>query len=266
MSGWLGFAVQGKGACARFALRHALLCLGVPTTERAITRGMRRGRLRTRLFGSDEVAILRGVRRLGARPEELRARTGAEARRGIDRALREGAPCILCVTSASGDGWGHWALLAGRVGERYLWIDSADDRVVGTWTWTAIARWMRCEGEAEPFYAIAVRPRTSVARARSLTPRAAAALPALRDERQRDGWGVRLAALRRIFRAAHGVPARRVLADLRGGDVRELRALAAVADAHDLRAAPGDVDRARAAAAALVGGLSRPINGRSRPG
>ncbi|HUS68817.1 MAG TPA: hypothetical protein VMZ28_29980, partial [Kofleriaceae bacterium] len=65
-------------------------------------------------------------------------------------------------------------------------------------------------------------------------------------------WGARLAALRSIFRAAHGVAARQVLARVEGGDARELRALRAVADAHDLRVAPGDVERALAAATALV--------------
>src|SRR5690349_4945267 len=129
----LGFGLQGKGACARFALRHAFLCLGVPTSERAISRAMRRGRLRTRLFGSDEQAILRGVRGLGAAPVELRARTAAAARREIDRALRAGAPCIVCVTSAAGGGWGHWALVAGKIDGRYLWLDSSDERVVGVW-------------------------------------------------------------------------------------------------------------------------------------
>jgi hypothetical protein len=255
VSSYLGFGLQGKGTCARLALRHALLCLGVPTRERDITRAMRRGRLRTRWFGSDESAILRGVRALGATPVEIRAETARDARAALHAQLRDGAPCILCVSNASGEGWGHWAVLAGRDAGRYVWIDSSDDRVVGAWTWRSLDRWLVCRGEERPYYAIAVRGRGAAAQARSLVPRIAAARAALRDERLRAGWGERLAALAPIFDAASGgAPAGQIFARVTEGDARERHACRAVAEAHDLRVGRLGVERAVAAVTALVRG------------
>lgn len=200
----LGFDWQRAGTCSRFALRHALLCIGVPTTERELSRSMARSRLRTAILGSEESAIIKAVRHYGATPRVVWERKASTMREALDRLLGRGAPCIVCVDDQKGRGWAHWAVLAGKSGSQYFWIDSDDGNLIGSWSTKQVLDWMHCDGEATPYYAIAVRPGRGLQRSRSIVGHFAEAAELLDQGNLHETWGERLAQLGTVFTVASG--------------------------------------------------------------
>jgi hypothetical protein len=165
-------------------LKHALLCLGIVSTERQISQAMRARRWRCVVTGLDEGYLLRGIERFSCEPVAFHLSDPEKAKKKIDGALDRGNPVIVCL-----DDWGHWSVIGGRKSRRYLWIDSDRRGVVGTSTWKELRRRLRCRRESEPYYGIALRPQTAEARSRSLVRNFAEVAPLLQESTIRKSWG-----------------------------------------------------------------------------
>jgi hypothetical protein len=123
--------------CGPFALKHALLVLGVFESERRLARlaGTDRG-------GTDEAQLARAAQRLGFELPTERVHDAREARRALSERLGAGNPVLLCV-----DQWEHWITVAGESDGRLVVFDSAVPGVVHVVEWDALcARWAFRQG------------------------------------------------------------------------------------------------------------------------
>jgi hypothetical protein len=179
---------RGTGTCAIHAIRHALLCLGVPVDSRDVEGAMGAGLIR-RLIGNDERAVERGLARLGYGVDVVDMHDAGEFRCRIDRELEAGRPMILCVDDES-----HWLVVAGRWAGRYVLIDSDRHDLFGASTWGELGPRIRYHGSSGPAYwAMTPRARAGEHEPRSLVPRVAEAWDAMKgDARLRRAWAVYL--------------------------------------------------------------------------
>lgn len=268
MTNYLGYDWQYRiaGSCARFALRHALLCLGIPTTEDALTDALGVGRFAGAL-GIGEEPIIKGIRSFDCEAVELEDDFASRTRQVISELIQEGTPCVISVDDAE-----HWAVVVGRNGSDFIWIDSADDELVGTCTWAELSAWMAMSPEtaAYRYYLIGVRPKEESWLAQSLVHNFAKVRGHLDSSDIRVNWGNRLALLNDHLYAApdEGMSAKTFFenhapaildAALLGAEhereamALELSGLRTVAIAHRLRVAQNDVV---AAAAGIAVGIA----------
>jgi hypothetical protein len=144
-----------SGNCGQLALVHALSVLGTKITVTEAHRRTGVSRWRAIFEGTDEPELLRGIRRSKCTPRPHLAHSSEEARRLITRYLKRSIPVIISTE----DEW-HWMVLSGMVGDRYSWIDSADDRLTGVNCWKYVASWMRYwEDGRECYFFIGVGPK-----------------------------------------------------------------------------------------------------------
>jgi hypothetical protein len=103
--------------------------------------------------GTNEHALMKGIRRSGCKPLPHLVHGEAKARRIITRYIRRGIPVIILI-----DDQEHWMVLSGLKGEKIRWIDSVDDRLTGTSAWKTIRMWMEYrEASRRQFYFVGVR-------------------------------------------------------------------------------------------------------------
>ncbi len=188
----MGFTTQNylDGACGKFALQHALLLLGIPVSQKDITKATGVSPIITRAVGTGPNRIIRGLEYFGCRAVEHTADSPAAFRRQLDEMLAKGCPCIISV-----EGGSHWAVIAGKSSGRYWWIDSADEEVFGCWNWRKIVDWIANE-EA---YLIGVKPKSSRQLLHSLVPHFQKVTARLQDEDLREYWGYYLSDLIESF-------------------------------------------------------------------
>ena len=95
----MGFRVQPNlWQCGPYALKHALIMLGILVDERKITKIAR-----SNGAGTDERSLARAARRFNCDLKEIRLEEPDDARKELTAFLREGIPCLLCVHQ-----WKHW--------------------------------------------------------------------------------------------------------------------------------------------------------------
>ena len=95
----MGFRAQRNlWQCGPYALKHALIMLGVLVDERKITKIAG-----SNGAGTDERSLARAARRFNCDLKEIRLEKPDDARRELTTSLREGIPCLLCVHQ-----WKHW--------------------------------------------------------------------------------------------------------------------------------------------------------------
>ncbi len=161
--------------CGPFALKHALITLGILEDEREISAlaGARWW------AGADEIQLGRAARRLGCDLRLVRRYDAGRARRELAGYLNRGIPVLLCV-----DGWGHWLTAVKAESGKFILLDSHEPRVLTIATWRALRRrWVFAERDPRDTSAIQEiydlhpvmpreRPRTrarfSLSRARAL--------------------------------------------------------------------------------------------------
>jgi len=190
----IGFDYQRRadGNCGQRSLVHALLLLGNPISEDDAHRLTDRPRSKTRLFGTNEHHMKLGIRRAGFKPMARQVTDRAEAHRMIDAMLDAGLPVIICTENNE-----HWAVLAGKAGGQYYWIDSADDDLYGCWGWTDVADWM--ESLVGEYYFIGVSPRTKAQNRHSAVPDFSRIYADFDDDALAEYWGWYLRDLRECF-------------------------------------------------------------------
>jgi hypothetical protein len=103
--------------------------------------------------GTDEHAIMKGIRRSGCKPLPHLATGEAKARKLITRYLSQGIPVVILIDEQE-----HWMVLSGMKGQKFTWIDSVDERLSGASAWKTVAGWMGYGDRSNRFYFIAVAP------------------------------------------------------------------------------------------------------------
>ena len=117
--------------CGPFALKHALVVLGVLKDERALSRVAG-----THWWhGTDEIQLARAARAFDCDLLTIRRNDPERARRELVRYLRRGLPVLLCV-----DEWGHWLTVVKHEQSRFILLDSREPKVVTIATWTELRR------------------------------------------------------------------------------------------------------------------------------
>jgi ABC-type bacteriocin/lantibiotic exporter with double-glycine peptidase domain len=142
---------QDPGTCGQRSLIHALLLLGHPISERRAFKACGVTRREANQEGTDEKELLRAIKYLGYRYSVIKTSSRIAARQFINRHLSSGSPIIISVQNEE-----HWAVLAGRRKSKYVWIDSADDNLMGFWRVTEILDWMKYRSG---YYGIAIKPK-----------------------------------------------------------------------------------------------------------
>lgn len=140
-----------EGNCGQHALVHALGCLGIHISIGEAHRRTGVSRLRAMFEGTDEHAIMKGIRKSGRKPLPHQVHGDAKARRIITRYLRQGVPVIILIDEEE-----HWMVLSGMVGERFKWIDSVDEWLAGASAWKTVSGWMGYGDDGEDYYFIGV--------------------------------------------------------------------------------------------------------------
>jgi hypothetical protein len=193
----IGFTMQniGDGACGKFAIQHALLLLGLPVSQKDINKATRLHPIITRATGVGPSRIIRGLEALGCRGLERACEDATKFRYELDGMLDKGYPCILSVEAGS-----HWAVIAGRSGVKYYWIDSADEDVVGCWKWRDIVEWI----DSDLGYLIAAKPMRKLQLRHSLVPSFSRIATLLEDHDLREYWGYYLQDLLECFDCPDG--------------------------------------------------------------
>lgn len=143
-----------EGNCGQHALVHALGCLGIHISIGEAHKRTGVSRLRAMFEGTDEHAIMKGIKKSGCKPLPHLVHGEAEARKIITRYLRQGIPLIILIDEEE-----HWMVLLGMKEERFTWIDSVDERLTGSSKWKTIAGWMGYGEGGDRYYSIGVATR-----------------------------------------------------------------------------------------------------------
>lgn len=165
--------------CGPFALKHALLMMGVFADENEISRLAGTSKKE----GTDEHQLERAARKYRCRLLKIRRLNFKRARRDMHRFLRRSIPVLICV-----DKWGHWITVARSEHGRYIVMDSQDKSVVSVLSPRQLRnRWLYKQPDSYdkeevhsyfdlfpvvPRFRIRTRPRFSVAAVRFLRQKA----------------------------------------------------------------------------------------------
>lgn len=127
----MGFSTQTNlYQCGPYALKHALIMLGILVDEGAISRVAR-----TDATGTDERGLARAARRFNCDLQERRKIHPGAARRALVDMLRQGRPCLVCVHQ-----WRHWVAVVKEERGRFILLDSEDAAVLTIVTWNELKR------------------------------------------------------------------------------------------------------------------------------
>jgi hypothetical protein len=183
----MGFHTQPNAwQCGPYALKHALLSLGIVAEEGVLTRAAGADE-----DGADERDLGRAAARYRCDLGLERYRDAAATRRALAGHLRARTPVLLCV-----DHWSHWVAAAGMEGEAVVLLDSRVDGVFHVVEWPLLeprVAYGHAGGRAV-FDLHPLVPRRPTPRARFSLAR----VELLRGVQQRDlarGWGGYLEAL-----------------------------------------------------------------------
>jgi hypothetical protein len=111
--------------CGPFALKHALLALGVFENEWAIARAAGTG-----TGGTDERDLSRAARQQDCSVRMVRVHDAEEAREELVHHLGAGMPTLLCVEQ-----WDHWITAMHHEDGRFVLFDSRTPLVIRVLTW-----------------------------------------------------------------------------------------------------------------------------------
>jgi hypothetical protein len=183
----MGFHTQPNAwQCGPFALKHALLSLGVVAQEGALTRAAGASE-----EGADERDLGRAAERYRCGLGLERLHDAAAARRALATHLGDRTPVLLCV-----DQWSHWITAAAMEHDVVVLLDSRVDGVFLTTRWPLLeARLAYQTPGGQTLYDLhPLVPRRPSPRARFSLAR----VELLRSVERRDlarGWGAYLEML-----------------------------------------------------------------------
>ena len=117
--------------CGPFALKHALIMLGIVGEENRISRIAGANWWE----GADEIQLGRAARAYNCRLKLIRQENPLRARRELLLALKRGFPCLLCIEQ-----WNHWIVVIGAEKGKLIYVDSRKHPVVCVATWAQLKR------------------------------------------------------------------------------------------------------------------------------
>ncbi|MCX6151983.1 MAG: cysteine peptidase family C39 domain-containing protein [Ignavibacteriales bacterium] len=136
--------------CGPFALKYALVMLGIFKNERDI--GKAAGV--TWWAGTDEIGLARAAKKYNCRMKYFRESRSKDALEELNKRLKKNYPCILSVSN-----WGHWLTVLGYQKNKYIIVDSSQDRVVNILTPSQLLKkWKYVEDDVVSFDGYAIVP------------------------------------------------------------------------------------------------------------
>jgi hypothetical protein len=114
-----------KYQCGPFALKYALVMLGVFAGEKSIAR--KAGS--TWWYGTDEIGLSKAAKFYDCRLKYFRRELGKDAVKVLMQHLKRGFPCILSV-----DNWGHWITVVNWQQGKFILVDSSKDKVINIYS------------------------------------------------------------------------------------------------------------------------------------
>ena len=111
-----------KWQCGPFALKYALVMLGVFASEKSIAK--KAGS--SWWAGTDEIGLARAAKYFDCRLKYFRREIGKDAIKVLTQHLKKGYPCILSV-----DNWEHWLTIINWQQGKFILIDSGKEKVIG---------------------------------------------------------------------------------------------------------------------------------------
>lgn len=122
---------------------------------------------------------------------EFQDTNGTRLKAFVNHSLDKGMPVILSVR-----GDDHWSVIAGRDSDaKYIWIDSADENLIGSWAWGKIDHWI----DNDEYYGLSIKPRRDEQLRHSLVPYFVEVSEQLDDDDLREYWGFYLEDLVEVF-------------------------------------------------------------------
>lgn len=201
VSGVYGFNYQEWGNCAQYALTHALLLFGYPITINKAHHLTKTSRDAAAERGTDSYKIVNAISKSGFHSVEENYDNETDAKNAIDKALSEQKVCIVCA-----DDYSHWAVIAEKLPDNtYVWIDSADDELIGTYTWDDLNDWIAySEPEEDEEWAYSFIVIDSLNKTMNQKINVRDLLLASQDEDLFYEWGKYLIDLQKIFTEPKG--------------------------------------------------------------
>ncbi len=115
--------------CGPYALKHAMVTLGIFADENDITK-----LARTRSdHGTDETQLARAARAYDCDMLMIRRHDPEEARRQMVAYLKKGIPSLVCVHE-----WSHWVTVVKAEKGKFIILDSRDKAVLQIVTWSQL--------------------------------------------------------------------------------------------------------------------------------
>ena len=115
--------------CGPFALKHALVTLGIFADEKDITRFAR-----TRSdYGTDEQQLTRAAKEYDCDMLMIRRYDPEGAKRQLLKYLRKGISSLVCIY-----GWSHWITVVKAEAGKFIILDSRDKAVLQIVTWSQL--------------------------------------------------------------------------------------------------------------------------------
>ncbi|HED07209.1 MAG TPA: hypothetical protein ENI57_03735 [Ignavibacteria bacterium] len=110
-----------KYQCGPFALKYALVMLGLFVNEKEIAK--KAGS--TWWYGTDEIGLAKAAKHFKCRMKYFKGKTKLDGVNILKKHLRAGYPCILSV-----DNWEHWITVIYYQKKKFIVVDSAVDNVI----------------------------------------------------------------------------------------------------------------------------------------
>lgn len=110
-----------KYTCGPFALKYALVMLGVFINEKKIAAVAGS----TWWAGTDEIGLARAAKKFQCQMKYFKEEIPEAALERLNRELDKNIPCILSVSS-----WEHWLTVIGHKHNKYIVVDSGQDKVI----------------------------------------------------------------------------------------------------------------------------------------
>ncbi len=152
-----GFNYQQYGNCGQFALLNALLLLGIPVTNKQAHLKTGITITKSTISGTDSKNIVKGIKSFNCKAIKFQNDSESETKNRIDDLLSKNIPLIIGC-----ENYDHWVVLAGKKNNKYYWLDSADEDIIGLSDWDEIEDWIKYEYEDDyKYFFIAVKPKHS---------------------------------------------------------------------------------------------------------
>jgi hypothetical protein len=120
--------------CGPFALKHALVMLGVFKHEDQIAQIAGSNWW----DGTDELGLARAAKKFNCQMKHFQSSNSKDALRFLNERLKKKIPCVLSVNN-----WEHWMTVISYSKGKYLYIDSENDKVIGIKSSQQLLRYWR---------------------------------------------------------------------------------------------------------------------------